>query len=326
MILVTGATGGLGRSLVEALAGGDERVRATGRNLPVGQALALAGAEFLPADLASDDLAPLVAGVDTIFHLAALSAPHGARDLFERANVLATRRLTEAATRAGVRRLAFTSTPAIYAEKRERLGIREQDPVAARFANSYAATKYEAEQHVARVGRDGPLRTIIIRPRAIIGPHDQVLLPRLLAAVRGGVLRLPGGGQALVEPTDVGDVISALLAARTHCERLSGEAFNISGGVPIAFRDLAAAAFAALGRTVRIRAVPVGVALAAARASEALARLLGRAEAPLTPYAVMVAAFSQTFDLTKARRELDWRPLTPPRLAVARALNGGGPT
>ncbi|MFK5664232.1 NAD-dependent epimerase/dehydratase family protein, partial [Escherichia coli] len=80
LALVTGATGGLGRELVDQLLARGYRVRATGRDAAIGARLKT---EFVPADLTTDPLAPLVAGVDMVFHLAALSSPWGSRAAFK---------------------------------------------------------------------------------------------------------------------------------------------------------------------------------------------------------------------------------------------------
>src|SRR6185437_14287401 len=144
--------------------------------------------------------------------------------------------------------------------------------------------------------------TAAIRPRALIGPDDRVLLPRLLRMARGGRFPLLRGGQALIELTDVRDAAEAIVAADSHRKAAAGRAFNVSGGRPASVADTLAAAFAALGLTPRFVDVPYAAAAAACRAAEALCALLpGRPEPPATVYSLNTLAFSQTFDLTAAR-------------------------
>ena len=321
--LVTGATGGFGRTLVPMLLAAGYAVRATGRDRAVGAVLAAQGADVVIADLVCDPLGALVSGVDTVFHLAALSSPWGRRADFEDINVTATRRLLGAAQDAGVGRFVFASTPSIYAEPRDRIGLTEADPPAARFANAYAATKYAAERLVLAANGGGMI-TVALRPRAIVGPDDTVLLPRLIRAVRGGRLPLPGGGAALIELTDGRDAAVAFIAA-DHADA-GGQAFNISGGAPRPLSALVATIFGTLGRPVRIAAMPRPLALAVGSAMEGVARLLpGQPEPPLTRYTAMTLGYSQTFDLARARTVLGWNPTVSPEAAIAHALAGRRP-
>jgi 2-alkyl-3-oxoalkanoate reductase len=319
-VLVTGATGGLGRVLAATLHAQGRAVIATGRNPAVGAELAAQGIRFIPADLAHDPLAPLVEGVESIFHLAALSAPWGAYKDFVAANVSATTRLIAAAKAAGCRRLVFASTPSVYTAAVDQIGLTEASPLPRRFANAYALTKHAAECAVLDAS-DAQMATVALRPRAIIGPYDTVLLPRLLRAAEKGVLPLPAGGRALIEPTDARDVEDAFLAAEAALPGIAGRVFNISGGVPLPVETLARHVFARLGRKVQIVGVPRRLALAGAGALERGARLMpGQPEPVLTRYSAMVLGWSQTFDLSAARSLLRWEPRRAPLAAVDWAL------
>lgn len=304
--LVTGATGGLGRTLVPMLAAAGWQVRATGRRPRPGE-------DIRALDLTAPIPDDLLANVDTVFHLAALSSPWGPRAAFEAINVEATRRLAEAAIRAGVRRFVHVSTPSIYAEARDRLELREDSPPARRFANAYAETKWRAERLLANL----PLAVSIVRPRAIVGPDDTVLLPRLISLLDRGRVPLPGGGEALVELTDGRDVARALIAAADAPPTI----VNISSGEPRPVRWIVERVAARLGRTVRFVDVPRRAALAAGGAME-LAGYLTRREPPLTRYAVKTLGWSQTFDLSHARAHLGWTPQVSPEDAVDHALEG----
>ena len=321
--LVTGATGGLGRLLVAELRGRGREVIATGRNPFIGSDLTRLGARFVPADLAVDDLSPLTRDVDTVFHLAALCSPWGPREAFIAANVTATQRLLSAARDSGCRRFVFTSTPSIYTCAADRLGLTETSPLPPRPANAYAETKLMAERMVLGASGSG-LSTIAIRPRAIIGPHDTALLPRLLRAAGNGIMPLPNSGRALIEPTDGRDVVLALLAAES-AQAASGQAFNIAGGVPVRLGELVAHVSARAGRKVRLVPVPSMALLAAAGLMERVSRLRrGSPEPLITRYGVMTLGWSQTFDLSAARSALNWAPRHRPLLSVDWALSEMG--
>jgi nucleoside-diphosphate-sugar epimerase len=317
--LVTGATGGLGRALVDALFAYGYTVRATGRNGKVGEALEEAGATFVPADLTDPSIVtPLVDGCDVIFHAAAMSSPWGTPAAFQRINVEATRNLLAAAERTGCDGFVFISTPSVYSEPRDRVDLTEKSPLARRFANAYVATKHAAETLVRQAARPG-LSTVCLRPRALIGPHDNVLLPRLLRVARTGRFPLFRGGHALIELTDVRDAAEAAVTADRRREALSGRVFNISGGAPASVADTLSEVFSTLGLKPRFVRLPYRLVAAACRVAEAAcATVPGRPEPPATVYSISTLAFSQTFDLTAARADLGWRPHRTPEEAIAR--------
>ena len=304
--LVTGATGGVGRTLVPLLRAHGWKVRATGRT-PRGD-----DGDILPIDLTQPLPPALCDGIDTVFHLAARSSPWGPRAAFAAINHDATRRLATAARDAGCRRFVHVSTPSIYVTTTDRIAITEYDAPAARFTNAYAATKWQAEAAVRDVG----IPATILRPHAIVGPHDTVLLPRLLRAIERGRVPLPSGGRALVELTDVRDVAAALVAAADAPPTIA----NLSGGAALTVRAIVERIAARLSRPVRIVALPRPVAMAAAAALEGAAQLTGR-EPLLTRYTVAALGWSRTFDLSHARDALGWAPAITPEEAIDHALD-----
>ena len=323
-VLITGATGGLGRVLASRLAATGRAVIVTGRNPVVGAQLSSDGLRFVPADLVHDDLTELLRGVESVHHLAALSSPWGPDRAFEAANVIATRRLLAAARAAGVRRFIYASTPSIYTRPAHQLGLTEASPLPSRAVNAYARTKLIAEKLVLAANAPG-FATVALRPRAIISPHDTVLLPRLLRAAEQGRLPLPGHGKALIEPTDARDVADAFVLAEERATALGGRVFNLSGGQPVPLRDLASHVFDRLGRRVTMPGLPAQLVLALATLAELGTRLRpGGQEPVLTRYSAMALGWSQTFDLSAARHDLGWTPQHTPLAAIDWALTEMG--
>ena len=308
-ILITGATGGLGFALVrEALARGHS-VLATGRSAEAGAKLTALGAEFIALDLADPrtDLRRLVLGCDSVIHAAALSASWGPREAFEKTNVAMTRRLLQAATGEGVSRLVFVSSPSIFASFADRLGIGEDEAPTSPL-NHYAATKLAAEKIVLAPRSGGPA-CCVIRPRALVGPGDRVILPKLAAMARRNRMPLPGGGKALIELTDLRDAARAICEAEERLPDNSGKAINISGGNPVTVREVAERLAASLGENPRLVSLPLVVARPLASLVETYARLRGAQEEPvLTRYTLATLGWSQTFDQEPARRLLDYHP------------------
>ena len=321
--LVTGATGGLGRNAVRLLQERGVAVRACGRNLDAGRALQREGAHFVALDLArctDGEMDALVAGVETVWHCAALSSPWGAEADFMAANVTATRRLLDAAARAGVGNFVHISTPAIYFDYRDRADVPESFRPAA-FVNAYARTKALAELEVQRGVQQHPaMRCAILRPRAIFGPHDQVLMPRLARVLdaRGGRLPLPRGGAARIDVTYVDNVVHAMWLASTNAALPSGSVFNVTNQEPAQLKDILQRLFGdAMGQPFRIVALPYPLMAAIARAMQFAARFTGK-EPALTPYSVGAIGFDMTLDNTHAQQLLGYRPLVTLSDGIAR--------
>lgn len=317
--LVTGATGCLGRNLVERLAADGHEIVATGRNVAAGEKLRALGAEFVAADIADHTaLAEAARGCGTVFHCAALASPWGDYQQFYNANVLGTDAAVRAALMAKAT-LVHVSTPSIYFDFTDRFDIDEYDPLPANQVNAYAMTKLEAETYVDdAVARHG-LRAVTLRPRAIFGPYDTALFPRVLAASRNGRVPLVGKGETVIDVSCVSNVVDAMLLASDRAEALSGNKYNITNGSPVLLRDLIALAFENLGMDFRPRSIPYPVAYGAARIMEAVASSrFGKGEPKLTRYSAGVLRYHQTLSIKRAREELGYTPRMSTVAGVAR--------
>ncbi len=241
-------------------------------------------------------------GHDVVVHCAALSSPWASPRSYHRQNVEATANVLAYAERTGGRgapRVVFISSSSVYYRHGDQVGITEETPFPDSPINGYAATKRAAEELV----HASPLSTVVLRPRAVFGPGDTVLFPRILrAARRGGVPRFtradgvsPRGD--LISIDNLSHFIQRAIATGTHG---SNAAFNLTNGDPVdtvAFLD---AIFAALGHPPIRRALPVGAAFALARGLEIASMLTGWWEPPITRFGVEVMAYSKTFDVAKA--------------------------
>ncbi|WP_390586160.1 NAD-dependent epimerase/dehydratase family protein [Erythrobacter sp. MTPC3] len=307
--MLTGATGGLGLACARELIARGHEVRAVGRRLEAGQALEASGAEFSAFDLEKEhDLTALLRGCDSVIHAAALSASWGAREAFESANVDVTRRLLDAATKGSLRRFVFISSPSIFASFKDRVGIGESDAPADPPLNHYAQTKRAAERLVL-ASRDDVLACCAIRPRALVGEGDRVILPRLAEMAAREKIPMPRGGMALIELTDLRDAAWAICEAEERADDLKGRAINVSGGNPRAVKEVAQQLAQALGKSPRFVTPRMPLLRVLAASLEGLAKLTGREEEPLlTRYTLATLAYSQSFDLQPAKRLLDYAP------------------
>ena len=319
-VLVTGATGFLGGATCAHLrATGGWDVTATGRNAKKGARLP--ADRFAPADLAEPGAAAeLMYGQDAIIHCAALASPWGRREDFERANIAATAALLDAAINAGVRRFVHVSTPSIYAEHVHRENLTETSPLPAHPINEYARTKLAAERLVL-AARDR-MEVVVLRPHALIGVDDTSLLPRIVRAAECGRLRRIGDGRAKADLTCVENAaLTCRLALEADASHVAGETFNITNGEPTPLWEALGQFLEAAGLPVPRGRVPFGVAWVGAAFAETWSRYVSGNEPTLTRYGASVLAFSQTFDISKARRLLGYEPALP----LAEGLARGGP-
>ncbi|MEV4333046.1 NAD(P)-dependent oxidoreductase [Streptomyces sp. NPDC049597] len=236
---------------------------------------------------------------DAVVHAAAAVGDWGAPGPVWRANLTGTRNV--AASFPGAR-LVHISTASVYDPFRPTVFARETEAPVRRYLTYYAASKAAAEQ----VLRDRP-DTVVLRPHAVYGPGDRTLLPRLLSAVRGRTLWLPGDGTALQSLTHIRNLTTAALLA---CDRATAPGtYNIADADAVPIGDALRELLAARGIPVRLRTVPGTVASAAATTAETVWRLAKRAQPPrVTRYAISHLAMERTLALDAARQGLGFHP------------------
>ncbi len=277
-MLVTGATGFVGRVLVDA---------ARARGWTVGVAVRRAVSD-LPLDVRVHavgdidgpvDWAPALEGVDVVVHLAARvhvmrefeADPLGA---FRRVNVDATAALAERAASAGVRRIVFASTVKVLGESTAP-GRPFDDTSPAQPTDPYAVSKLEAERVLFGLAAAGRLEATVLRPPLVHGPGVGGNLARLVSWVQSG-LPLPFGAIANKRSLiGVDNLADALLALAVH-PSARGRAFLASDGEDLSTPELARRLGHVLGRDARLLPVPPAVLSAASRlvGRESLRRLL----------------------------------------------------
>ena len=313
--VITGATGFLGGAIARRLLAEGDRVIALGRDRAKLAALAELGAETHALDLSSEDRLPALRAAGLI-HCAALSSPWGTRAEFERANITGTRRTIRLATEAEALRFVHISSPSVYFRFADQDGVTEDMPLPPPV-NDYAATKAASENLVLAAPGLSP---IILRPRGLYGPGDTALLPRLLRAASRRPLPLMRDGMAATDLTYIDDVADAAITA-LRAPSAPSKIYNVSGGEPLAIRQVAERAGEMAGVTIRWRKMPWPLVKAAAGVSETLcAALPGRPEPPVTAYSAGLFAFRQTLSLARIHRDLGWRPKVSFAEGVARTF------
>ncbi len=315
-IAVTGATGGLGRSLVEFLLKQNVEVVALGRNKIVGAELAKKGAHFLAGDITDIDyLKKAFVNIDVVVHSAGLASPWGDWSLFYEANVKGTEAVVESARFNQVSRIVHISTPSIYFNGLDRKNISEDEPIP-NPQNFYAKSKLLADELILKATAEGHFDSTLMRPRAILGPYDATILPRILKVMRKGFFPLPNGGQALVDLTAVENVVFAIWLAIQKKERLSGAAFNISNGEPMTVLRLVEILSDTLGIKIIFISVPLWLIKTLALVFEFYAKLISRKEPLISKYSIESLGTTQTLSIKKAELVLGYKPILTLKEAI----------
>ncbi|GAB4427974.1 MAG: NAD(P)-dependent oxidoreductase [Bacteroidia bacterium] len=316
---MTGATGFLGSRLVERLCTlpGVARITAAGRSLKPYATIHDPRVQYRLGALEDRDyVASLFAQnpPTALVNCAALSSPWGRYQDFYDANVRSQAHLIAEAQRHDLRRFVYVSTPSLYFDYRHRHGIRESDPLPHRLVNAYAETKRQAEQLLEA----SDLSWVAIRPRALVGRGDTVIMPRLLRAHHEGRLRIIGTGHNRVDLTPVANVVDAIICGLQAPETACGSIYNIANGDPVSLWETIAQTLERLGLEPPRRRVPAAVAIAAAGVMEWYARTWqGGAEPTLTRYSVGTLACDFSMDIGQARAALGYVP----RMTVAEAID-----
>jgi nucleoside-diphosphate-sugar epimerase len=311
-ILITGASGFLGGRLLKHFtqAYPDAEFLGMGRRSDRQAEFKSLGCAFQTGDLLNtDDCQSLTAGQDAIIHAAAMSSPWGRYEDYYAANVQATRNLLDAAQANGVKRFVLISTPSVYQNYKDRLNVRESDPLPKKTANFYAATKLEAERiTLTRNGQD--IETIAIRPRAIIGAEDAVIFPRVLRAYAEGKLRIIGSGKNRVDLTCAQNVIEAVRCCLLAPENALGRPYNISNDEPIELWTAINYMLEQLHLKPVTARLPTPLAMTIAGLVELWARWFGKGKEPaMTRMGISYLANSLTMDISQAKEKLGYAPV-----------------
>ncbi|MBI1852226.1 MAG: complex I NDUFA9 subunit family protein [Planctomycetes bacterium] len=282
MILVTGATGFIGRTLVRRLREHRFKTRAFLRPTSDAARLGGAGVEIAWGDV-RDPAAVRAAidGVTTIVHcVGILLERHG--QTFELIHVLGVQRIVDAARAARVKRIILLSVLGARPDARTR----------------FARTRFAGEEIVRNSGIDHT----ILRLAVVFGAEDH-FTNRFASIIRWNpLLPLVGGGRARIQPIHVDDVASAVVYAVLQ-DRFHNETIDVAGGEAVRLRDAIRAIAGVIGEHVRPFAVPS----AAARPAIALAETF-LPESPISREMVDLASEDAVCDVSRARDLLGLEP------------------
>jgi nucleoside-diphosphate-sugar epimerase len=308
LILVTGATGAVGPHVVASLFDAGYQIRTLSLDSPPPR-MWPDGIETRVGDV-TDPIAVQSAmqGVDSVIHLAALlhivNPTPVLRKKYEKINIGGTATAVEAAVRAGVRRLVFFSTIAVYGDSRGQVLTEETAP---HPETIYATTKMAAEKIVLTAKRpDGQPLGVVLRLGAVYGSRVKGNYRRLLESLARGWFIPIGAGwnrRTLIYDKDVAG--AAVLAL--HHPAAAGKVFNVSDGQFHKLNEIITTICEVLGRTPPRISIPVGPARWGAGILEDAAQLIGR-KSPIVRATIDKYTEDIAVDSQRIQTELGFKP------------------
>jgi len=303
--LVTGASGFLGSHVVRQLVARGEDVRVLMRASSTNRAIADLSLEYVTGDLrdpASLDRA--MKGARRVFHVAAdyrLWAKRS-KDIYD-SNVGGTKNLLEAARRAGVEQLIYTSTVATIAVDRPQLPNESTDAKLEEMVGHYKRSKWLAEKEVLSAAKNG-LPVIVAMPTTPVGPWDWKPTPtgKIILDFLNG--KMPGYVKTGLNFLGVEECAAGHLLVAEKGK--VGERYLL-GGENLTLKAMLDALSKITGLSAPLLKIPHGLALGVAYANTAFSRLIGR-EPGIPVEGVKIARHMMFVDCSRAKRELGFQP------------------
>ncbi len=303
---MTGATGFIGRRLVERLATAGCRVRAFVRD-PLRFGRPQPDIEIAVGDVRDvRAVETAVSGIDAVFHVA--GKVHDLEELKNSGDhaavtVQGTRNVLSAAEKAGTRRLVFMSSVSVYGTPRP---IMRDEATTCAPCSAYGKAKLCAEGIVLDVGARSGMHVCCLRPASVYGAGCKGNLVRMIKMIDRGLFPpLPrvNGRRSLAY---VGDVVEAAILAASN-PVANGQCYIVTDGEAYSSRELYEAICIALTKRIPRWHVPLAALCALARVGDLIGRVRGK-RAPFDSDALAKLIGSDWYGCTKISKELGYRP------------------
>jgi len=306
-IFITGINGFIGSSLARFLLKMGHHVSGSVRKTSD-----LSFLDDLPVNLFTGDIGAkqflfdCFKGQSIVFHVAALASDWGVYQKFYEINVDGTKNVARAALKAGIDRLVFISSTAVYGLIGYR--YRSENDVRPIRNFAYAVTKRKAEDWLNRFSLETKLPITIIQPANVFGPYDRTFFIKFADALKKRMMMFINDGKAWTCPTYIENLTEALWLAATKKEAI-GETFIISDGLEINWRKFITKICQKL--EVKVPRISIGFQFAYALAilMEGIYRIFNIKEAPpITRYRICNAGVDYHFSIEKVKTVLGYSP------------------
>ena len=303
--LVTGASGFVGRHLVEELLRLEVPLRVLLRDPDRAPWLKSLPVEVVRGDITEpNSLAAAVADVDTVFHLAAVDRPaHRSLESYRAINAQGSANLIDACrARDRIRCFVQASSVAVYGPGRP--GVEHDESSRAEPSEKYAVTKLEAEGFALDAAAGG-FPIVIARLEWVYGPHSPTTL-KLFQRIAAGKLLLIGPCRNTHQPVWIGDAVDGLVKCALQPEP-AGRIYNLAGPRAITVQQECSEVAAAVGVALPRPRLPLAPMRWAIRGAEILCSLWGAAP-PVNSRQLDFFRVSRACSIERAKRELGWQP------------------
>ena len=310
-VLITGASGFIGGHLVEANLRRGNSVRAMVLpGDPGAERLSKKkGVQTMSGDVRDyDSVRRACAGMDIVFHCAAVVTDWAPRSLYREVTIRGTENMCRAALAANVSRFVDMSTNDVFGIDEKNL-MDETYPLR-KWGEPYPDSKIEAERITWRFHREHGLPVTMVYPCWVFGPGDMTFVYPLAEAIVKRDLVF-WRRNVIVWPAYIENLVDLLMLISVD-GRAVGNGYLVHDGEYVTLQDFCKGIADALGSPQARLHIPYFAAYAASFVMELVWKALGKTERPLlTTYVVKNLGSRFRFSIAKADRELGWKPKVP---------------
>jgi len=309
-ILVTGATGFLGKRLVELLSQKGHPVRALARKLSNIEKLKELNVEVFFGDVADmESLKSVFNGIDFVIHAAADTA--GREEDGKLSTIQGTKNVISLCEEFKVKKLVYISSCNVYgvADYRDRQIVTEESSLerSPQKRGPYSNSKLEAEGIVRQAMKRGIVPIVCLRPGTIYGPGGEIFTPMMGFAFGQKLFAIIGAGKFVLPLVYIDNLVEAILAAINN-EAGAGEIYNVVDTDKLTKKDYVELLLKRLYPNAYYIYIPYGVLYSIVFIQEIMFKILKR-NPFLTRYRLKSSQKNIIYDASRVKNELHWNPL-----------------
>jgi predicted dehydrogenase/nucleoside-diphosphate-sugar epimerase len=321
-ILVTGATGFLGRRLVEILVRKGYSVRALARKLSNIEKLKKLNVEVLFGDVASiESLWPAFEGIDYVIHAAADTS--GNEEDGQLGTIQGTQNIINLCEQFKIKKLVYISSCSVYGIADYKTGqmVTEESPLE-HFPlkrGFYSHAKLEAESIVREAMGKGSIPIVSLRPGTIWGPEGEIFTPMMGFALGNKLFAIIGTRKFVLPLVYIDNLVEAIVRAMNN-EASTGKIYNVVDTEKLTKKDYVELLLKKLYPDAHYFYVPYRILYLTVFLQEVIFKLLRR-KPFLTLYRLISSQKNVVYDSSKIRIEIEWTPLVAAKDGLKKVLD-----
>ena len=307
-ILITGATGFIGKYLAGALSK-RYKVRCLVRKTSDISTLIGLNVELIYGDLLDkDSLMPTLHKIDLVYHLAGEVYSRKKHDYYK-GNVLATQNLLEACKEKGTKRIIFLSSTGVYKPSTKKTLVTEESECGP--ISIYGKTKLDAE----RLIKNSDIPWVIVRASLIYGPYQKSMLNRFFRdAIKKGKVYILGNGENLRSLCFIDDLIEGLVLLADK-PKVIEKTYILSDNTAHTYNEVIEIAAKTIQKKLRVVQLPSFLGNISLKVNS----LIGNFGLFLVElYAFQKTQLHEAYEITKARKEIGYNPKIPLETGLSR--------